>query len=531
MFDIFYIGTAPGLFAHERPADSLEHAEQQSRTRYCWVINYLSDYQNFDFLWEPPPWQSHQTHVWPSQHQSNGQTYLIPKKKTPDINREHAIVSRKKSVPRLHIKHSKNSPDQGQVNTRYISDYLGTLKRALSKLDWEYCWVTSDVCDYEDFDFTWHPSEWQDRMLHVFASDEQKFGDTFYVHVSSFLQKTQDLVLLEWFDTLHFVENIVVRRRPIPVVLHQSDSQVQMVWQHEFDQPVVQFSRYQIVERPPTMNLWREKTKSVISLTPGASTILVPREVKNHLHEQIYDYPSIDKSHVCIQDPPLDIVFISNGESNADTHWQRLCVLTKNTPNRVMRVHGIKGRLRAYRAAAELAGTDWFFAVFAKLEVSENFDWAWQPDRLQQAKHYIFHAINPVNGLVYGHMAMIAQNRRLIFEHQGQGLDFSLAQAHEVIPVTSGIARYNDDPWMAWRTAFRECIKLCANTDVESQYRLQRWLTKYQDTIDDYSQIGAQDAVEFYQSVNGDPEQLQKSYEWDWLADYVVQRRGQIIGL
>jgi hypothetical protein len=44
----------------------------------------------------------------------------------------------------------------------------------LSKVTEEYCWVTADVCDYTNFDFTWHPSEWQADMLHVFASDDQK---------------------------------------------------------------------------------------------------------------------------------------------------------------------------------------------------------------------------------------------------------------------------------------------------------------------------------------------------------------------
>jgi hypothetical protein len=64
--------------------------------------------------------------------------------------------------------------------------------------------------------------------------------------------------------------------------------------------------------------------------------------------------------------------------------------------------------------------------VFAKLEVSSSFDWSWQPDRLQEPKHYIFHALNPVNGLEYGHQAMIAYNRKLVLENTAPGLDFTL---------------------------------------------------------------------------------------------------------
>jgi hypothetical protein len=79
MFDVFYIGTKPGLFVHESAADSIQHAQLQSRTRYCWIISYLADYSGWDFLWEPPPWQKQFVHVWPSQWNQFSGTYLVPK--------------------------------------------------------------------------------------------------------------------------------------------------------------------------------------------------------------------------------------------------------------------------------------------------------------------------------------------------------------------------------------------------------------------------------------------------------------------
>ncbi len=176
------------------------------------MLDKHCDYSDFDFSWEPAPWQSEQIHIWPSQHQENSGTMLVPKNGATEKNYEHEQVHRVHSVPRLHIKHNPDSPDQGDINTRYISDYLGTMRRVLKKTDWEYCWVTSDVCIYDDFDFTWHPSEFQTDMLHVFASETQKFGDTFYVHVPSFLEKTENLKVLEWFETLHFVKGVSVAR-------------------------------------------------------------------------------------------------------------------------------------------------------------------------------------------------------------------------------------------------------------------------------------------------------------------------------
>jgi hypothetical protein len=37
--------------------------------------------------------------------------------------------------------------------------------------------------------------------------------------------------------------------------------------------------------------------------------------------------------------------------------------------------------------------------------------------------------------------------------------------------------------------------------------------------------MGAQDAMEYYDSVSGDFDQLRKSYEWSWLASYALLRR------
>jgi hypothetical protein len=528
MFDVFYLDRPTGLFPHEKKANSIEDAVLKSRTRSCWVINYLCDYSDFDFLWEPLPHQKDQTHVWPSQHQSNSGTWLVPKiSGTAEFNRDHTIVKRVKSAPRIYIKHNPNTEDQGNINVRYISSYLGTMRRALQKITSEYCWVTADVCDYSNFDFTWHPSEWQADMLHVFASGEQKFGDTFYVHVPSFLQKTENLATMGWFETLHFVEGISVPRYPMPAIKYNTDSVVPAVWSYEFDDPLVQFYKNDILFEPD-ISLWEEKTKTVVPLSKGAENVVVPRECKNYLKTQIYDYPYIDKSIQNLRDSqPLDVVFISNGESNAEENWRILQRAVSKGPNRLVRVDGITGRVAAYRAALEVSNTDWAFCVFAKLAVDFGFDWSWQPDRMQEPKHYIFHAMNPVNGLVYGHMAVIAYNKKLVMENTAPGLDFTLDQAHEVVPALSGVAHYADTPWMAWRTAFREVIKLKASLpDVESEYRLRHWLTVGWLENGKWSIIGAQDAVEYYDSVNGDFFELRKSYEWTWLSSYVFVKHG-----
>jgi hypothetical protein len=181
----------------------------------------------------------------------------------------------------------------------------------------------------------------------------------------------------------------------------------------------------------------------------------------------------------------------------------------------------VPGRAEAYKAAARMSTTDWFFTVFAKLSVSANFPWDWQPDRTEREQHYIFHAKNPVNGLEYGHMALLAYNKRLVLETNDWGLDFTLSRPHCVVPIFSGTAYFNADPFMTWRTAFREVLKL-VHTDrtaptIPNLYRLQTWLNTAQGPNAEYCLAGAKDAVAYYDEVGGDLPKLLLSFEWPWL--------------
>ena len=111
----------------------------------------------------------------------------------------------------------------------------------------------------------------------------------------------------------------------------------------------------------------------------------------------------------------------------------------------------------------------------------------------------------------------------------GVGLDFTLDSPHEVVPINSGTAYYNVSPWQCWRTAFREVLKLkAALPDVEAEYRIGRWTLPNFDETDRWSQLGALDAIEYYDEVGGDFDALKKSYEWEWLASYAFMKRSLI---
>ena len=716
---------------HEKPVQTLEQAQRQSQTRYCWVVTYLADYSDWDWLWEPPPWQRQYTHVWPSQHHEFSGTYLVPRtgaiqyhfnsKVIPNrhgparfVTHGHNVdfdytwaphpcdpayiyvfgnqwwPAEKMSTVEYHVpgaterkymhqpratllpRHDNHwhtvidcewdyswcpdpgdpayiyvfgnqwwsaekmptveyhvpgaterkymtwprarllpnathwsvpdnidtaaldfswRPDPGeppyiyqfatqhqktggprytvpgatdvkymaelQVHTvgqatavieidhldgnagkvanatkqvRYFDNYRDTLLRIAKSLvgHHEYVWICSSVCDYSNFDFSWHPEQWQSHMLHVFASDGEKFGDTFFLHVPTFAEHAGKKALLEWYD-VNYV-GISVPRRPMPVFLHNNDSHVDAVKSQDFSAPLALFTVEQHLDQAmTTVPLWRRETKTITPISTGATAVIVPKVAVADIKTQLYDYAHIDKTQVMLKSQPLDIVFIENGEPNAKSNLLQLQMYLANSVKNTNKLHvvsGVNGRVAAYHAAAQASTTPWFFAVFAKLTVHQEFNWAWQPDRMQQAKHYIFHALNPVNGLTYGHQAMIAYNKRLVLSNPGIRLDFTLDSAHEVVPILSGVAQYNTSAWSTWRTAFREAIKLRASLpDVEAQYRLNQWLTTGLGLYGDISVQGAKDGVDYYESVNGDFDKLKLSYEWAWLASYAFMRR------
>jgi hypothetical protein len=533
--------------------DTIRRCCNRSTTNRFWMVSSECIYDDFDFAWHPESWQYSMTHVFGSQWQKWSATYLINRsefernskwakalEEFPNLNfvSDQPVVIPNDLYDIYYVDHG-NSESQSQLSllredhpkiktTRFVDNYLDTLKRIMSTAETEYVWVISSICDYSVFDFSWQPEPWQAEMIHVFPSNSERRGDTFYIHVESFKKQMADLEILDWFNVINYTNEQWVQRFPMPSVIYSGDSLVDVVRDHDFGSDIYvkfRYSKNGNIDYTPC--IWRAKDRAIHSLSVNNATALVPRDVKQYPLVQMYDYPEIDKTkRTMLLGRPLDVVFISNGETEAERWYKHLedtlfdKYLGEITAKRVMNVDG---RTRAYQAAAEASETDWFFAVFAKLEVEPTFDWFWQPDYFQEAKHYIFNARNPVNGLEYGHMGVIAYNKRLVLETMDPGLDFTLSRAHEVVPVLSAVAHFNSDPWMTWRTAFREALKLRhyfeTTPSLETEHRLETWCNRAMGANAEWSLRGANDAVKYYKEVKGYMPDLMKSFDWAWLRE------------
>jgi len=527
--------------------DTIKRCLSRSETQKFWVISSENIYDDFNFEWHAQPWQNFMTHVFASQWQKWSDTFLINKnefsrhakwaktlEEFPNLNfvKDQPVFRPDDVYDIYYVDHLNTGSNDlltqikmryPDVKTaRYVDNYLSTFKRIVTTAETDYIWIINSICDYRKFDFTWQPEPWQAKMLHVFSSDDQKFGDTFYINVEEFKKQMDNIELLDWYETVNYNNEQVVPRIQMNTIVYESDSLVDAVKAHTFTGPYATFIHKSMANEKLKFapSIWRKKDRVIHTFTQSGSVSVVPRDVTGYIDTQMYDFPYIlPHKEQFLHDSLLDVIFISNGEPMAAANWK---ILNSVCP-RAKRSDGVTGREKAYKAAAALSNTPWFYAVFAKTEVLPDFTFEFQPDYLQEPKHYIFHSRNALNGLEYGAMNINLYNKRLVLDTD-PGLDFTLSKAHEVVPICASISRFNSDPWITWRSAFREVMKLKLEVDNGGpdiiKHRLEVWCTKANGINAEYCLQGANDSLEFYNLVSGDLNELRKSFDWQWCQDY-----------
>jgi hypothetical protein len=546
--------------------DTIKRCTTKSETKYIWVLSSENDYSKFEFNFYPGIWQQKYIHVSGTQWSHWGNTYFINTENFAEETKYVKIIEhlrninhvRSLRIPIASCNHDIIYIDHGNVEADdmheklstigrniyriyYDTSYLNTIKKWLESMDAATVtqknyrvWITSSVCDYSKFDFTWRSDPFEARQLHVFASEmnrvKQKFGDTMFISVADiieFIGQEHEKPMEEYTYRVNYISYLPAPRLSHPVIEHEHDSQVDAI--KELKNSTESWPYYElrspglITSKTSVPSLWSPEHRAILVNSAGATNIYVPDVAIDTINKEVYDYERIVKDDKPESSTLLDIVFISNGEPIAEANYERLVTSLerRKIANRIIRVKDVNGRIASQHAAAHAASTGWYFLVNGKIEINDTFDWSWQPDRLQQKKHYIFTVTNPVNDLEYGHQAIVANSRDLtLATTEARGLDFTLQSPREVVEMNCGVARYNTDPWTTWRTAFREAVKLRNNIDARSQIRLKTWTTIGNGDHGEWSTRGAQDGVEFWRSVNGKMEELLKSYDWTWLKKY-----------
>ena len=402
----------------------------------------------------------------------------------------------------------------------FIGSYFEILKSVVEDVKTEHFWFFSNFVDIKNFggiDLDFIPEQHEQEQIHVWYTTHpkgglNKEGNVMLIPTAKFKEQMNELAFLRDFKDINYHAHATLFQRPIGRTNYQLKNPVKAYnaekvfykWMVNNDLRETALPNfYPSFWEDEKMYTWG-KTKDIM-LVPG------DRDIK-----QFYDIDRSVHFDLEYETKHMDIVFLSYDEPSAEAYWKAL----KEKYPRAKRLQGVKGRTQAYHAAAAMSETAYFFAVFPTIEIDDEFDFTFQPDRLREACHYIFHCKNPVNGLEYGHRAVILYNKHLCLSTIHPSLDFTLSQPHTVVPQLCGTSHFNQTPEISWRVAFREVIKLCEmKPTVESKFRLKKWCELGKGDYALLVQQGALDAVEYYKEVNGDKRALMLSYELDWLKE------------
>jgi len=407
------------------------------------------------------------------------------------------------------------------ANTRevpFVESYLNILKTVIKDVKTEYFWFFANFMSLEQIDLDFIPEQHEKDQMHVWYNTNpkggtNKEGNVFLIPTAKFKEQMKDLKFLRDFKDINYHPHNNLFQNLIP----KTDFKLKNPYTaYTHGDPIY----YKWLKNKTTKagypnffpSFWEDEKIYTWGKTKDIMLVPYRQDLK-----QFYDIERSVNFDMDYDVQPMDIIFISYDEPSAEKRFKDL----KAKFPRAKWSKGVKGQTLAYMAAAGISKTDYFFAVFPKLEIVDTFKFDFQPDRMKNPCHYIFNCKNPVNSLEYGHGSVLLYNKELVMKTTRPGLDFTLSQPHEHVPILSAINHFNETPWLAWRTAFREVIKLCQNKiTVENKYRLKKWLELGEGDNAEWVLRGASDAQKYYQTYNSDYKQLMLSYDFEWLKKY-----------
>ena len=408
------------------------------------------------------------------------------------------------------------------ANTRevpFVDSYLAVLRSVIDDIDTEYFWFFANFMDLKTVDTDYIPEQHERDQIHVWYNTHplggtNKEGNVFLIPTKALRNQIKDLKFLRDFKDINYHAHDNLFQNWIPKVSFDLKDPYEAFYSSEPN--YYKWLHNKDLDQKMVPNFFPSFWEDVKIYTWGKTKdiMLVPHKDKM---EQFYDVDRIVDYELDYDVKPMDIVFISYDEPSAERRFNEL----KTKYPRAKWCKGVMGQTLAYVMAATTSKTDYFFAVFPKLEIVDTFKFDFQPDRMKNPCHYIFNCKNPVNGLEYGHGAVLLYNKKLVLQTTNPGLDFTLSAPHDWVPILSAINHYNETPWLAWRTAFREVLKLChKKPTVENRYRLNKWTTVGEGKNGEWSLKGAKDAQEYYQTHHRDHKKLMLSYDFLWLKEF-----------
>ena len=392
----------------------------------------------------------------------------------------------------------------------FIKSYKTILENTTADIRTEFFWLLTDLINYKNFNFDYIPEQFEKRQIHVWYSGEQKEGDTFLIPSKEFCLQIEGLKFLRDFKDINYHPTNTTEYKDWPTkkftfnnLLGQVKKQKDRYTHYYFDK-IYQFE---------TPSFWDEEKMYITD--KNKLNLTIP---KFSFDIELYEHGSVYERKMQIDNTPVfDIVFIHNYEGDWQNNLELLKNHCKNLPNKLKVVAGVNGRNKAYKSAANLSSTEYFYAVFSKCKINKDFGFNFVPNTLKTIRHYIFNCFNPLLNYAYGHQAVILYNKQMVLDNEGTGLDFTLSQQHDHINILTNETTFHIDSKVCFRTTFREVIKLLYwkknKPTVENNFILKKWLSCENETIKN----ACEKAVAYFKKNCEDYNKLFATYDWKFI--------------
>lgn len=162
----------------------------------------------------------------------------------------------------------------------------------------------------------------------------------------------------------------------------------------------------------------------------------------------------------------FDFIFLSYDEPNSEILYAEL----ENLIPWAKRVHGIKGFDAAHRACADISETEFFVTIDGDNVVYPEFlDQEIEISDTQHDHAWTWSSRNKVNGLVYGNGGLKLWSKEFVYNmnsHENastssSAVDFCWDTKYHDVYGCYSESVINSTPEQAWRSGFREGVKMC----------------------------------------------------------------------
>jgi hypothetical protein len=273
-------------------------------------------------------------------------------------------------------------------------------------------------------------------------------------------------------------------------------------------------------------HVWNSDEKNQYHMTTGVKLFHRTYDFKN-FDETVYYLKGEYKTHgdkyitTVKREKLYDVVFLSYREETADENYQKLL---QKVPY-AKRVHGVEGIFNAHKAAANIAETEMFYVVDADAEILDEFKFNFYAEPWDSETVHTWCSQNPINDLVYGYGGVKLFPTQLLRDAEHWNIDFttSVSTSFKLMDEISNKTAFATDPFNAWRSAFRECVKLSTNVidrsiSDENKQRLHIWCTVGDNRWHGkYAMLGAKQGKQYGEENMDNQEKLNLINDFNWL--------------